>query len=178
MNAWLLLRLARAEMARNPAVLPVQDLQKGIFSTGGRWMFYWMQILQFDEKRTLQHGINFAFYGLFKYAISGAVFLITLFFLWPLGWMYAPLSIICFYAVEVQLMFLFPLLIDQSPAPLRESRTMTRSIGTIYTVLVILPIGVFMLLGLFHWKNPLKHWYLGCLAVVIWYILERKARNK
>jgi hypothetical protein len=178
MNAWLLLRLARAEMARNPAVLSVQDLQKGIFSTGGTWMFHWMQMLQFDEKRTLQHAINFAFYGLFKYAISGAVFLIALFFLWPLGWMYASLPIVCFYIVEVQLMFLFPLLIDQSPAPLKESMAMTRKIGTINAVWVILPIGVFMLLGLFNWKNPLKHWYLGCLAVVIWYILERKARNK
>jgi hypothetical protein len=178
MNAWLLLRLARVEMAQNPAVLPIQDLQKGIFSTGGRWMFHWMQILQFNEKRTLQQGTNFAFYGVLKYAISGAVFLIALFFLWPLGWIYAPLSIVGFYVAEVQLMFLFPLLIDRSPAPLRESMAMTRKIGTIKAVWVILPIGIFMLLGLFHWKKPFKHWYLGCLAVVIWYILERKARNK
>jgi hypothetical protein len=84
-----------------------------------------------------------------------------------------PLSIVCFYIVEVQWMFLFPLLIDQSPAPLRESIAMTRNIGTINAVWVILPIGVFMLLGLFYWKNPLKHWYLGCLAVVIGYMVER-----
>jgi hypothetical protein len=174
MNAGQLLRLAQAEMARNPAVLPVQDLQKGIFSTGGEWMFYRMQMLQFDEKRTVQQLPNFAFYGLFKYALSGAAFLIALWFLWPLGWQYTPLSIICFYLVEVQWMFLFPLLIDQSPAPLRESIAMTRKIGTINAVLVILPIGVFMLLGLFHWKKPLKHWYWGCLAVVIWYNERRR----
>ena len=173
MNAGQLLRLARAEMARNPEVLSVQDLQKGVFSTGGKWMFHRMQMLQFDEKRIVQQLPNFAFYGLFKYALSGAAFLLALWLLWSLGWQYTPLSIVCFYIVEVQWMFLFPLLIDQSPAPLRESIAMTRNIRTINAVWVILPIGVFMLLGLFYWKNPLKHWYLGCLAVVIGYMVER-----
>jgi hypothetical protein len=70
MNAGQLLRLARAEMARNPEVLSVQDLQKGVFSTGGKWMFHRMQMLQFDEKRIVQQLPNFAFYGLFKYALS------------------------------------------------------------------------------------------------------------
>jgi hypothetical protein len=45
----------------------------------------------------------------------------------------------------------------------------------------VLRIAVFMMVGLFYSKNPLKNWHIGCLFIIIWYqhvIVSSFLRNR
>jgi hypothetical protein len=111
----------------------------------------------------------YSFYGFLKYAISLFAFLIAV--LWSLKTtiFLLPLSVFVFYTIEIHFLFLFPLLLDAVPNPICESIKMTYKIGFLKCLFTVLPIGVFMVIGLLNFKRPLYHWYIGCVSVLIWY---------
>jgi predicted MPP superfamily phosphohydrolase len=79
-----------------------------------------------------------------------------------------------FYAVEAQMVFLAPVLLDQPGAStadiLWRCRDLTgRSGGTLHTMRGVLPIAVRMLLGGLRDGDPVRAWSLGAIAVVLWY---------
>jgi hypothetical protein len=93
----------------------------------------------------------------------------------------ALLLIMCvpvFYAIEAQMVFLFPLALDGSAGPFRESRVWTRQAGgTLEVMRLVLPIAVTMLFGGFVGRGFVRSWCIGCLAVCVWYELLRIARR-
>jgi predicted MPP superfamily phosphohydrolase len=116
------------------------------------------------------HGLGFA-----KYALACAALVLT-WGAWWLGvpwWLVAPASILAFYAVEVQFVFLFPLAIDGCVRPWREARSITSAMGTLDAMAVVMPLAAVMLAGGFLGQGFVRCWCLGCLAVTLWYEEER-----
>ncbi len=80
------------------------------------------------------------------------------------------LPVLAFYAVEVQMVFLFPLALDGAPHLLRASRALTRKAGGTLSVMgTVLVLAAVMLLGGLAGRGLVRCWCLGCLAVVLWY---------
>lgn len=80
---------------------------------------------------------------------------------------FAPLL---FYAVEAQFVFLFPILLDGSGTPWRDSLRFTRRAGgTISVMTTVMPIAVVMLFAGVAQRGFVRGWCLGCLAIVLWY---------
>jgi hypothetical protein len=95
--------------------------------------------------------------------VAGAAFLLGC---WPLLVLCVPV----FYAIEAQFVFLFPLALDGTVHPWRESRIWTvRAGGTLAVMRVVLPLAAVMLLGGFVRQGFVRSWCLGCLAVCLWY---------
>jgi hypothetical protein len=75
-----------------------------------------------------------------------------------------------FYAVEAQMVFLFPLALDRHPRVFRQSRRWTtRAGGTCSVMRVVIPLAATMIGGGFVGRGFVRSWSLGCLAVCIWY---------
>jgi hypothetical protein len=82
----------------------------------------------------------------------------------------APFAVLVFYAIEVQMVFLFPLALDGCARPFRTARAWTRRAGgTIAAMRVVLPVAGVMLLGGMVGRGFVRCWCLGCLAVCLWY---------
>ena len=125
--------------------------------------------------------VSFASLGLVKYALaSSAAVVVTAAIAVARLWWLAPLAVFAFYAVEVQMLFAFPLAIDRHPRPLRGSRRlMLRSSGTTARAVArVLPIATLMLFGGFFGRGFLRSWAIGCLAVCIWYEQARALRAR
>ena len=85
--------------------------------------------------------------------------------MWTGRYLSWPLAILAFYAVEAQMVFLFPLALDGCATPLRGSLALTRRAGgTLKVMGTVLPIAWHMLSG-----ASLRSWCHGCLAIVLWY---------
>jgi hypothetical protein len=68
------------------------------------------------------------------------------------------------------MVFLFPLVLDGSAAPFRDSRRWTvRAGGTLSVMRIVLPLAATMLFGGFVGQGFVRTWCLGCLAVCLWY---------
>ena len=116
-------------------------------------------------------------WGAFKYGACALASLVWLAALLrsDLGWL-APTVVAPFYAVEAQMVFLFPLLLDGADAPLRASRAWTlRAGGTARVALTVLPLAATMLLGGVLGRGFVRSWCLGCVAVLLWYEELRRA---
>jgi hypothetical protein len=115
------------------------------------------------------HGLHVL--GALKYGLAAAAALLVAapairLRLWPL----LPVCVVAFYAVEAQMVFLFPLALDGSTRPFREARRLTaRAGGTLAVMAVVLPIAAVMLFGGVARQGFVRSWCLGCLAVCIWY---------
>jgi predicted MPP superfamily phosphohydrolase len=115
--------------------------------------------------------LNFQRLGLLKYGLAGGVAL-----LWAvaacaarLPWL-VPLAAVAFYAVEAQMVFLFPVALDGSGAPFADARCWARRAGgTVPVMRVVVPLACFMLFGGLAGRGFLRSWCLGCLAVCLWY---------
>ena len=84
-------------------------------------------------------------------------------------WPVVP-ALAAFYAVEAQMVFLFPAALDGHPRPFARSRELVRrSGGTLRVVGDVLPIAGFMLVGGLLGRGVVRAWTTGCLAVVLWY---------
>lgn len=119
---------------------------------------------------------NYQRLGLIKYGFaSGAALLwAAAAFAVHLPWL-APLAIVAFYAVEAQMVFLFPLALDGDARPFAAARRWTRRAGGTLTVMrVVLPLACTMFLGGLIGRGFLRCWCLGCLAVCLWYEDLRK----
>ncbi|MDX1943509.1 MAG: hypothetical protein SFU99_23280 [Saprospiraceae bacterium] len=142
-----------------------------LFSIGARWMHERLCEMRGSDQE-FDEVINFTYYGVLKYSISIAGLVIALYYLIKVNIFLAPLAILFFYFLEVHFLFLFPLLIDKVKRPLLNSIRLAYKIGIIRAVFNVLPIAIFMLLGLFNYKKPLYNWYIGCLAILYWYHYE------
>ena len=115
--------------------------------------------------------VNFNGLGMLKNGVATAVS----FFVWGIGVYYKSLPLILlatfvFYLVEVQMVFLFPLLIDQNSRPFGTSRLLVvKGGGTIRAMSVVMPISAYMMLGGFFRRGFVRSWCVGCLAVLLWY---------
>jgi predicted MPP superfamily phosphohydrolase len=114
---------------------------------------------------------NYQRLGLIKYSLASGVAL-----LWAVAaivchvqWL-APLAAVAFYAVEAQMVFLFPLALDGSARPFADARRWTRRAGgTVAVLRVVVPLAGVMLLGGLVGRGFVRCWCLGCLAVCLWY---------
>ena len=84
--------------------------------------------------------------------------------------------VLAFYAIEGQMVFLFPILLDGAhdgeswASVFAACRAWTvRAGGTLAVMRVVMPISARMMFGGLVGKGFLRSWCLGCLAVVIWY---------
>jgi predicted MPP superfamily phosphohydrolase len=109
--------------------------------------------------------------GFTKYGLAAAAALLWAGAAWALRLpLLAPLAVVVFYAIEAQMVFLFPLALDGSVRPFRTARAWTRRAGGTLAVLrVVLPLASVMLLGGLVGRGFGRCWCLGCLAVCLWY---------
>lgn len=147
-----------------------------VFTAGAAWMCKRMNELDSERSRIFNPHIHYEWYGMLKYGIALLAFGISGYGFMEIHWALPPLSILVFYGFEIQFLFLFPLLIDQRPDPLRSSFKMTCAVGYLRALSVVVPIGLYMAMGLLRFKSPLYYWYVGCLAIVIWY--DEEVRNR
>jgi hypothetical protein len=109
--------------------------------------------------------------GLVKYGLAAGLALLWAVAAWAghVLWL-VPLAIVIFYAVEVQMVFLFPLALDGASRPFVDARSWThRAGGTIAAMRIVLPLAGMMLFGGLAGRGFLRCWCLGCLAVCLWY---------
>jgi predicted MPP superfamily phosphohydrolase len=109
--------------------------------------------------------------GFIKYALAATAALLWAGAAWALRLpLLAPLAVVVFYAIEAQMVFLFPLALDGCVRPFRTARAWTRRAGGTLAVLrVVLPLASVMLLGGVVGRGFVRCWCLGCLAVCLRY---------
>ncbi len=152
-----------------------RDAWRTGFVSGGEWM-----VLALSEMRGVPPALtppNLQALGIIKYSLACAAALLVIgIALWT-G--IEPLALLCipaFYAVEVQMVFLFPIVLDGYTHPFRESRKWTVvQGGTLSAMKVVMPLAAVMIFGGFLGQGFIRSWCLGCLAVVLWY---EKLRQK
>ncbi|HCU25793.1 MAG TPA: hypothetical protein DF383_12315 [Deltaproteobacteria bacterium] len=140
-----------------------------VFETGGVWTRLVLGELRGEKTPTA--GAAWTRLGFLKYSFAGLAGLawlaacLVLRSPWP-----ALLAVPAFYLVEVQMLFLFPVAADGSPAPFRESRIWTRRAGGTCRVLpTVFGIAWMMTCGGLIRGKCTRYWTLGCLAVLLWY---------
>lgn len=147
-----------------------------VFEVGCNWMHKKLNDNTGEKYRHFNLSINYRKYGLIKYGIASFVFF---FFLWlfsKISVYLVPLSIILFYLAEIHFLFLFPFILDGIEKPLWVSLKQTYKTGIVTALITVIPIGLFMLCGLLNIRNPLRNWYIGCFAIIIWYQNEVRDR--
>ena len=147
-----------------------------VFQEGAKWMYEMLEKLEGTKSSNFNNNVNFNLYGVLKYGICLSFFVISFISLWYTHPLLTPLSIITFYLVEIHFLFLFPLLIDHSKKPMVDNIHIIYKIGICKTLITIIPIGCYMMIGLFNFKNPFYNWYIGCLSILIWY--KDEVRNR
>jgi predicted MPP superfamily phosphohydrolase len=114
---------------------------------------------------------NYGRLGLIKYGLAGGVAMLWAVTVcaWHVPWL-VPLAVVAFYAVEAQMVFLFPVALDGSARPFAAARHWTRRAGgTVAVMRVVVPLACTMLFGGLIGRGFLRSWCLGCLAVCLWY---------
>ena len=166
-----LLSRARAmyDDASCPLAIAATTAWQSGFSSGGRWMQQALAYMRDTVVPAPLEGFNRL--GFIKYGLAGGVsLLVVVAAIWSNLWPLMILVIPVFYAVEAQMVFLFPLVIDGAKKPFRESRCWTVKAGGTWSVMcVVLPIAMQMLFGGFLGQGFVRSWCLGCLAICIWY---------
>lgn len=164
---WLTL-LKRAEKELGGGPYPYRN-----FADGGAWM---AEQLYLRSARPAPSGIppNYRKAGLIKYGLSLLAAFLTALSVVSICPVTILLAIIVFYVVEVQFLFLFPLMADENATPYRSAIRISWSVGILRCVGNTIPIAVHMLVGLMNHKDPFRGWHTGCLAVLIWYLDIRK----
>jgi predicted MPP superfamily phosphohydrolase len=142
---------------------------RGGFASGGQWMAAALEVLRGCLLPPPPRNLHYL--GLVKYGLAGGAALLCvaagLLLRTPLV---AALCVPVFYAVEAQMVFLFPLVLDGEPWPFRESLRWTRRAGgTLRVMGIVMPIAATMVFGGFLGRGFVRSWCTGCLAVCIWY---------
>lgn len=128
------------------------------FKSGAEWMRLALQVLRGQPPAGTA---NFQLLGAVKYGACLLAFLATV-------KLSLVLAVLAFYAVEAQMVFLFPLALDQRPY--RENLRLTRKAGgTLRTMRTVMRLAVTMIFGGLKDGRLVRAWCLGCLAVVLWY---------
>jgi uncharacterized protein len=141
----------------------------GGFAAGAQWMRLALESMR--GRPCDPAAFNYDLLGLIKYGLATGVALV-----WAVAacsWhvpLLVPLAALAFYAVEAQMVFLFPLALDGSAQPFGAARRWTRRAGgTVAVMRVVLPLACTMLFGGLAGRGFLRSWCLGCLAVCLWY---------
>jgi len=164
MNVKYDLLITKSETLIQEITYPQQVQLHKLFTNGAQWMLSCLNHIRNKDAR-LPKDVAFEYYGWTKYLLCSFVAILPLF----LSYWLAPISILLFYLVEVQLLFLFPLLIDGNKKSFKNSRLFTKKIGVFRAMMVVMRIALYMLYGLCRKKDHLGNWYAGCLAVLILY---------
>ena len=177
-QACALLRRAREvfDDSACPLEAASRDAWRVVFASGGEWMLLALGHLRGQLLPVPTRNLNAL--GAVKYGLAcGAALLVAAAAALPRAWPLVVLCVPAFYAVEAQMVFLFPLTLDGAARPFRQSRRWTvRAGGTLAVMAVVLPVAAFMLFGGFARQGFVRSWCLGCLAVCIWYEDQRKAK--
>jgi predicted MPP superfamily phosphohydrolase len=139
------------------------------FVSGADWMRSALGLLRNDVP--IKRNINFAALGCGKYsvAIMAALPAFALAIVTKQLWWLAA-GVLLFYAVEAQMVFLFPLALDGRDFPFSESRRWTKHAGGTWRVMLkVMAIAATMIFGGFFGRGFVRSWCLGCLAILIWY---------
>lgn len=168
MNARQLIKNGEIHLLKYSVALPAYGMLD-MFPSGARWMNSRLNELDADRNKPFDAHIPYRFYGCLKYGIcvAGAAACGIWFSRYGIGYLVLPVFV--FYLLEAQFLFLFPLLTDGAPAPVRMGMAMIFRIGVIRCIFTVIPIAVYMLFGLLRRKEPLRNWYVGCMAILIWY---------
>jgi predicted MPP superfamily phosphohydrolase len=166
----LLTRAAeRYDVPGSPLCAAAAGAALGGFASGAQWMRLALETLR--GRPCPPTAFNSHRLGLIKYGLAGGVALLwaVAACAWHVGWL-VPLAAVAFYAVEAQMVFLFPLALDGSVRPFAAARDWTRHAGGTVTVMrVVVPLAGVMLFGGLAGRGFLRCWCLGCLAVCLWY---------
>lgn len=182
MNYKYLIAASRAHLANYPGYEPARGLTT-MFPAGARWMYD--RLVELDEQnnrtdeqdnRPFDPAINYNLYGSLKYGVCVAGFLLSTGWFFKYAPLFIPLSVLVFYLCEIQFLFLFPLLIDDSRQPILSGIREVFKIGIFKCLCTVIPIAFFMMVGLFHKRGRYRNWYIGCLAILIWYNDEVRTR--
>jgi hypothetical protein len=144
-----------------------------VFSAGARWMAARMNK---NAETVWDNTVNFQAFGVFKYGVSFIAFGLAIYFFGRVSLFLTPLAVPVFYLAEVHFLFLFPLLIDGVGYPVWASIRQTYKIGILRAWINVMPIGAYMIIGLLNTRNAFRNWYIGCLAILIWY--DDEVRNR
>jgi hypothetical protein len=170
-----LIALSKANLTTNPTYIN-GVVSANIFELGAKWMFDHLNKGEINKEKHFNSSTNYFTYGLLKYGSCIFAFLLSVFLFAKLNYYLLPLSIIVFYLVEIHFLFLFPLLIDNAEKPIWTSIKLTYKMCILKSLVTIIPIGFYMVFGLFNLKAPFYNWYVGCLAIIIWY--QNEVRNR
>jgi hypothetical protein len=174
MNAFQLIAKSKVMLAEQDSRMRVKPTVE-VFSHGANWMRFQLNALGQRQLDTTEK-IRFNYFGILKYGICIFAFFLSATLLMQLDKLLIPLAILFFYFAEVHFVFLFPLLLDGCNNPLLTSIRQTYKIGIFYAMLIVIPLSVYMLAGLFNVKDPFKNWHEGALAIIIWYQDEIRDR--
>ncbi len=166
--------LERAQTLYDDPALPFaaaaeQEAWKSGFLSGAMWMRLVMEHMR--DEPLLVSTADFQKLGVIKYALCVLAALLSIAGALVFGlWFLTPLAVFIFYAVESQMVFLFPLALDGSVSPFRESLLWTvKAGGTFHVMYIVMRLAVIMLFGGFLGGGFVRSWALGCLSVVLWY---------
>lgn len=152
--------------------VPVTDM----FGNGGFWMQE--RLTELDNRAAALPAIipPFKFYGYLKYGICLLLFFWAAAIFYRLNIFLMPLAVFVFYWCEAHFVFLFPLLIDGVRHPVYKSIKATYHMGVLRVMVTVMSIAVYMIRGLFNRRAPFYNWYVGCMAILIWYQHEVRDR--
>ncbi len=170
-----LLAASKANLDKKPLALHCVFSLK-IFDHGAQWMFSKLNENNPDKCLPFNPSVHYTGYGVLKYGISFTVLLLAVYVISGIHLGLLPLSIFFFYFAEIHFLFIFPLLLDRCPNPIWNSIKLPYKMGIFSLIITVIPIGFFMIMGLFDVKNPLRNWYIGCNSILIWY--QHEIRNR
>ena len=114
--------------------------------------------------------------GFAKYGLATSVAAAVAMFAGAASLLLVPLAVVAFYLVEVRMVFAFPLALDGSAAPLRDSHALVaRTLPAWVATARVMRIAAEMMAGGFLGRGFVRSWCVGCLAVVLWYEDARRA---
>ena len=164
---------SKTNLEQNPSYISVVVPSK-VFDLGAKWMFE--KLNENNKEAKFNYSANYFTYGTLKYVICFLAFLISVFQLSKISVFLTPISMLVFYLFEIHFLFLFPLIIDNVQNPVWASIKQTYKIGLLTALVTVIPIGLYMVIGLLKFHDPLRNWHIGCLAIIIWYQNEIRDR--
>jgi hypothetical protein len=172
-DARALLAEARRLYDANPRLAAfAAEARSSGFAGGAEWM---------REALTVVRGVRpdgeaaFHRLGLVKYGFATAAAAGFAVGAWNVAHGLVPLAVVVFYVVECRMVFAFPMTLDGSRAPLRDShRLVARVASPLAATATVMRLAAEMLVGGFCGRGFVRSWCGGCLAVLLWYERSRE----
>lgn len=155
---------------QHPELLTAARAVRG-FSGGAKWMHCAMSAVGWRMPPIGSSG-KYEAMGWVKYGLCSILAVLTSAVTWVwVGPWYVPVGmVVAFYAVEAQMVFLFPEALLGRRTPWFSARGLTISAGgTLRVMGTVLPIAAGML-GAGWWRGKSREkWVQGCMAVILWH---------